>query len=101
MKVYGTEARDVLDPGAVPIVLSKGFVDRLVFELDKTERRINAVMGVKSPVVGIDKELHINLDENVVKLSLVVVQGSPYDVIVGYQTMESMEGILDMGHRVA
>lgn len=43
----------------------------------------------------------VHLDENVVKLTFLVVEGSPYDVIVGDPTMETMEGVLDLGNQVA
>lgn len=47
------------------------------------------------------KEKPINLDERIVKLCFLVVQSSPYDVIVSDPTMKSMEGVLDLEHRVS
>lgn len=100
VKVYGMGARALLNSGVLPNVLSKEFVDCLGIEPDNTNRRITAVMGEKCPVVGMIKDVPIHLDKKVVNPNFLVVQGSPYDVIVGDPTMESMEGVLDLGHRV-
>lgn len=96
-----TEARAVLDSSAVPHILSKEFEGRLGIEPDKTKRRITAVTGEKSPLVGMLKYVPVSLDEKDVKLNFVVVKGSPYDVTVGNPTMESLERMLDLEHHVA
>lgn len=85
----------------VPNVLSKEFVHRLWIEDDKTKRGITAVTGEKSPVVGMLKDVVVHLDEKVVNLIFLVVEGSPFDVIVEDPTTQTMEGFLDLGNRVS
>lgn len=97
IKVYWTEARSLLDSGAMPNALLKKFVDRLGIELEKTKRRITAVTEEKSQMVGMIKVVTIHLDEKILKLRFLFVQGSLYDVIVDDATIESIEGVLDLG----
>lgn len=90
-----------MDSGGARNVLSKEFVCRLGIEHDPTKRRIMAVTGQKSPVVRILRDVVIHLAEKFVKLSLLLIEGSQYEVIVGDPTMEGIRGALDLGNRVA
>lgn len=52
-------------------------------------------------MVGMIKDVLMNIDVKVVKINFLVVQGSPLDVIVGDPAMEIMEGVLNLVNRVA
>lgn len=77
----------------------KEFVHRLRIEPDKTNRLIIAVTGENSTFVGMLKDLPVYLDQKVVKLNFLFVDGSPYEVIVGDPIMEILQGVLDLGYR--
>lgn len=98
IKVYGTEARALLDSGAVQNV----FVCRNIGNpTAKIKRPINVVTGEKSPLVGMLKDVPVHLEKKIVNLSFLVVEGSPYDVFVRDPTMENMKGVLDLRKLVA
>lgn len=100
MKVYETGMRAPLDSGILPNVLSKEFVDRFGSDTENTKQCINAVTGENSPVEGMLKNVPIRLKEKIAKLNFFVVEGSPFDVIVGDPTMENLKGVLDLENRV-
>lgn len=101
VKIFGTAVRALLVSRTVPNVLSKEFVDRLGVDAEKTKRRITGVPEEKTPVFGILKDVPVHLDEKVVRMTFPVVEGLPYDVIVGDLTMETMEGVLELGNGFA
>lgn len=100
-KRYGTEAHALLDSDAIPNVISNKFVTKLELDVEKTTRRITVATGVKLQVVAILQDVPAWFDTMKVKLNFLVVEGLPYDVIIGDPTMEELKAVLDLANRVA
>lgn len=73
---------------------------RLKIEKNKTNRRITAVTGQKSPMVGIMKDVPDHCDNSVVKLDFLIEGESHYDVTDEDTTIEYLKGVIDLGYRV-
>lgn len=99
VEVYGSKAFALMDSGAVPNVFSKVFVQRLSLVPRETHKNITVATGTKSPVVGILTEVPVKFGDLVVNLYFLVVDGSPFDVIVGDPAMEELKGVIDLGNR--
>lgn len=78
----------------MPNVLSNDLVARPVAEPEGTIRTISEVTGNKSLVLGILRNVPLQLAERFVNLDFLVVDGSPYDVIIVYISMEGLRGVL-------
>lgn len=89
-KVYGMETRCLLDPGAVLNILSKEVAERLGVGQLKTSHRIKEISGVESPVLGVLKEVPVQLEERVVRMNFLVVNGYPHEVIIWIPTREAL-----------
>lgn len=100
-KVYGMETRSLLDSGAVLNILSKKVADRFGVEPLKTIRRIKGISGVKYLVVGVLKEVPVQLEEKVFRINFLVVNGYPHGLILGIQTMEKLQCVLDFGNHMS
>lgn len=59
------------------------------------------VTGERFPVVGVLKKVPISFGDSTNFLYLLVDEGAPFEAIIGYPSMEDMNGILDLGRRQA
>lgn len=57
--------------------------------------------GKKSPVVRMLKDASIQIGNRKAKLNFLVIEGSPYDVIIGDPTREIISGVISFGNQVA
>lgn len=79
LKIYVTKARTLLDSGAVSNLVSKELVHRLGIEPDKTNRGMTDATREKAPVMETLRDVPVDLDEKIVKLGLLAVEGYPYE----------------------
>lgn len=85
----------------VPNVLRNAVTSRLGTKTGKENRRTTNVTGKKFHAVRILKNVPVQIVDRTVKLSFPFIEGSPYEVIIGDLTMESMNGVLRFDSRVA
>lgn len=100
LDVCGNRAESLMDYGAIPNVMSLALAERLSIKAEYTTRSITVVTGERSNVVVILRDVPARLDTFEQKMYFLVVNGALFDIMVGYPSMESMEGILDGAKRV-
>ena len=82
MKIYGTEWFALINTGSVPNIISRRMVEHLSLSPESTQRRITVADVSVSEYSGILSDLPITFDECVVKLTFLVVEEPPSDVII-------------------
>lgn len=97
MWVSGTRCRALLDIGAVPNILSKELVERLGVHPALSSRHVAAIPKEKSAVVGTLKGVALLPGSKVVTVDFLVMEQSPYDMIICDPMMEKYSGFLDLG----
>lgn len=97
MKVYGTEVWTLLYSGGVPDVMSVELARRLYLSPQYTSKRIMVANGESSSCVGSLLDEPTIFGEQAVKLDFLVVNKSPFDLIIGLQTLTAMCARIDFG----
>lgn len=88
-----------MDSGAIRNVLFEDFTNNLSIVLKETHKSIRVATGVTSQVVGILKEVLVAFGDLLVSVDLLVVEVSPFDLIIGDYTMEDLGVIIHLGKR--
>lgn len=101
LTAYDTGMRALLYSGAVPNVISKEAADKIGVQLEDTKRAIMGITGHKTPVLGLLKEVPINIGGRTTNLDFLVMAGSSYNLIISDPDMEALHGVLDFGNRTA
>lgn len=95
--IYGSAGYALIELCQIPNVMSKSLCDRLALTPEESKRRITTVTGVKSPVHGILKDVPIFFDHLVHPIHFPVIEGSPYEMIIGRRKMRKLNRVIDYG----
>ena len=99
VKVYATKAQALLDSGGVPNIISPKLASKLCLSPQPTEEHITVAHGANAPCLGSLHQIPTSFGERIVKLDLLVVKGTPFDLIIGLQTLEGLLACIDLGKR--
>lgn len=91
----------MMDSGAIINVMYKKMAELLCVKPEEAARTITVATEDKSPVVGMIREVQVAFANMVVNLDLLVVEGSPFVVIIGVLPMEDLKGIINIGKRTS
>ena len=99
VRVYGTEAHAMLDSGAVPNIMSPKLVQKLSLTPKATKKHITVANGKDEPCMGILEQVPVSFGNLVSKMDFLVVNGAPYDVIIGLPALEEIQACIDLGRQ--
>lgn len=87
VNIHAESSLDLFDSGSVPNVMSWRMADRLNLRTMPTKRGIKVDNCSSERCVESLENVPVKMGELVVPLDLLILDGSPYDVIVGLTTM--------------
>ena len=97
VQVYGTDAQALLDSGAVPNIMSPYLVKRRSLTPESTKKHITVADGKSFPCFGSLRQVPVSSGGLVSKMDILVVTGTPFDVIVGMPSLEELQTCIDRG----
>lgn len=98
--VQGFRTQALFDSGAVPNLISRNLADKLDLKIRPTAKRITVANGDTSSCVGSVEDVSVEFGQHKVPLAFLVMQGLPFNVIIGCPTMESLDTCIDLGNRM-
>ena len=99
VRVFGTDVQAVLDTGAVPNLLSTSLAYDLGLTLKPTTKKITIANGKRSICRGLIENVPVSFAGIRVSMDFLVVNGMPFDVIIGAPALESLHAQLDLGQQ--
>ena len=99
IRVYGTVTQALLDSGAVPNLMSSRLAESLSLRPEATTRSITVADGTKAVVCGIVHGAPVSFGGLTEPLDFLVVEGTPFDVIIGCPALEKLQACLDLGQQ--
>ncbi len=99
LRIHGFKVQALFDSGAIPDLISQEIAESLDMRILPTNKSITVANGTSSTCVGKVENVPVMFSKKRVELSFLVVDGLPFDIIVGCPTMESLETCIDLGKR--
>ena len=96
VKIYSKEAQALLDSGAIPNLMSSRLSDELSLIPSPTSRQITVANGDTSQCIGTVSGVPVSFTDLVVPIDFLVVLNTPFDLIIGCPTLETMAARLDL-----
>jgi len=98
--VRGMRIQALLDSGAVPNIISTRVTEQLDIDVTPTSRRITVADGSSTGAHGTAEGVTIRFGDMRVRVDFLVIDGPPFDLIIGCPTLEKLEAQLDFGKQV-
>ena len=96
VKIYSKEAQALLDSGAIPTLMSSRLSDELSLIPSPTSRQITVANGDTSQCIETVSRVPVSFTDLIVPIHFLVVLNSPFDLIIGCPTLETMAAQLDL-----
>ena len=87
VEVYSESTMALFDSGAIPNVISHKMVKKLHLLMQPTNMSIKVANCASEKFVGTLNEVPISLGELVVPMNFLVLDDTPYDILIGLPTM--------------
>ena len=97
VRVYSTVAQALLDSSAVPNLISPKLVSHLCLTPRPSKKRITVADGGNAPCNGVLLQVPTSFGELTVNLDYLVVEGTPFDLIIGLPSLEKPQACIDVG----
>ena len=91
--------RALLDSGAIPNFMNASVASKLSLSPKPTSTKITVANGQKTTCLGSIEGVPVSLKGTVTSLNFLVVEGSPFDILIGYPTLEELQACIDLGHQ--
>ena len=99
VQVYGTKMRALLDSGAIPIVMNASVASKLSPSPKPTSKKNTVANGQKTTCLGSIEDVPVSFNGTVTSLNVLVVEGSPVDILIGYLTLQELQAFIDLCHQ--
>lgn len=97
VRMYGTPTQALLDSGAVPNLMSACLADTLYLSPLPTRKSITVADGHSTVSRGFLTGVHVSFGNVPVSFNFLVVDGTPFDIIIGCPALEMLQARIDMG----
>ncbi len=87
VEVYSESTMEFFDSGAIPNIMSHKMVKKLHLRMHPTNRSIKVANCASEKGVGTLNEVPISLGELAVRMDYLVLEETPYDILIGLPTM--------------
>lgn len=98
--ICGSTSEALLDSVATTNLLSKRLAERLAVTFERDPKQIITANGVSCVVLGVIRQVPILFDRKVVRMKFLVLQSTPFHIIIGKPRLEEMRGCLDFGSQM-
>ena len=99
VQVYGTQMRALLDSGSILNVMNASVALKLSLSPKPTSMMITVSNGQKTTCLGSIQDVPVSFNGTVTSLNVIVVAGSPVDMLIGYPTLEELQACIDLDHQ--
>ena len=96
VRVYSTTAQALFDSGAVPNLISPLLVSNLCLTPQPSKKRIPVADGGNAPFIGALLQVPTSFGELSVNLDYLVVEGTPFDLIIGPTSLKKLQACIDV-----
>ena len=96
IRVCGTVTQALLDSGVVPNLMSSRLAESISLRPEDTTRSITVADGTWAVLCGIVHGAPVSFGGLTGPLDFLVVEGTPFDVIVGCPALEKLQACLDL-----
>lgn len=99
LSIHGTELQALMDSGAAPNLMSAEIAEGLRLNPSESGTTITVADGNVCECDGIVRDVAVNMERITIHADFLVVKKPPFNIIIGMETLESLEACIDLGRR--
>ena len=88
-----------LNSRGIPNVRNASVASKLSLSPKPTSTKITVANGQKTTCLGSIEDVSVLFNGTVNSLNVLVVEGSPVDILIGNPTLEELQACIDLGHQ--